>query len=294
MFARFLKGLLNAIACVVAVCSLSLCLVASGLAMCAVPDFPTRLLSLEFSDSATSPFVKSELVEAAVVTKDYSVGSHDADALYQAMYDINATAQERNKLSPKALEDAVNLKGLADASTKERAKAFAAENERYVLTPDAISHLDDVYDVIAKVRWIALAMIAIAIAALAHVLVRMGKKPLAWVLRVSGLLVVTAFATFAVCAIVDFDGFFTLFHSLFFAEGTWTFSADSLLICMYPLPFWMGMGAIWLGTTAVACLACFFLAKILMASANSSSAARKGSSRGGSRKKPASSKRKRK
>ena len=52
--------------------------------------------------------------------------------------------------------------------------------------------------------------------------------------------------------IVDFNGFFAAFHSLFFANGTWTFSADSLLICMYPPDFWIGMGAVWLAATLVA------------------------------------------
>lgn len=62
---------------------------------------------------------------------------------------------------------------------------------------------------------------------------------------------------------IDFEGLFAVFHSLFFAQGSWVFSADSLLITMYPEPFWIGMGAIWLATTiavsAVSAIAGFAL-----------------------------------
>ena len=48
--------------------------------------------------------------------------------------------------------------------------------------------------------------------------------------------------------VIDFNGLFAAFHSLFFVDGTWTFNYDSLLISMYPIDFWMGMGAVWVGS----------------------------------------------
>lgn len=41
-----------------------------------------------------------------------------------------------------------------------------------------------------------------------------------------------------VFAVIPFDAFFTLFHSIFFAPGTWTFPANSALIQIYPFSFW--------------------------------------------------------
>jgi integral membrane protein (TIGR01906 family) len=38
-------------------------------------------------------------------------------------------------------------------------------------------------------------------------------------------------------AIVPFDSIFTLFHQLFFPQGNWMFSPDSLLIQIYPIQF---------------------------------------------------------
>ncbi|MFR7649951.1 MAG: DUF1461 domain-containing protein [Eggerthella lenta] len=58
------------------------------------------------------------------------------------------------------------------------------------------------------------------------------------------------------CGLVDFNGLFAAFHSLFFVEGTWTFNYDSLLISMYPIDFWMN-GAVWVGSAIGVRLLCF-------------------------------------
>lgn len=50
----------------------------------------------------------------------------------------------------------------------------------------------------------------------------------------------------------DFDGLFSLFHSLFFDPNTWRFPIDSLLISLFPMPFWSTMAAIWVVGTIVA------------------------------------------
>jgi integral membrane protein (TIGR01906 family) len=44
---------------------------------------------------------------------------------------------------------------------------------------------------------------------------------------------------------VDFERLFTWFHGLFFSAGTWLFSADSLLIEVFPGEFWVAAGASW-------------------------------------------------
>lgn len=99
---------------------------------------------------------------------------------------------------------------------------------------------------------IALAVIALlAVAACAHMAIRVGRRALGGVLLAAGIVVVAAFALLAAWVVVDFNGFFAAFHSLFFASGTWTFSYDSLLITMYPPEFWMGMGAVWLAATGL-------------------------------------------
>lgn len=51
-----------------------------------------------------------------------------------------------------------------------------------------------------------------------------------------------------VFSLLDFNTFFTVFHGLFFEDGTWTFWETDTLIQLYPLPFWVD--AVWkLGAT---------------------------------------------
>lgn len=52
-------------------------------------------------------------------------------------------------------------------------------------------------------------------------------------------LTVVLLVLLAVGAVVGWQQFFTLFHSLFFAEGSWTFRASDTLIRLYPTQFWM-------------------------------------------------------
>ena len=62
----------------------------------------------------------------------------------------------------------------------------------------------------------------------------------------SGIVVLAVFVGLGVWAFIDFNGLFTMFHQVFFAQGNWTFPYDSLLICALPTEFWIGMGVIWL------------------------------------------------
>ena len=52
-------------------------------------------------------------------------------------------------------------------------------------------------------------------------------------------LTVVLLVLLAVAAVLGWQQFFALFHSLFFAEGTWTFRATDTLIRLYPTQFWM-------------------------------------------------------
>jgi integral membrane protein (TIGR01906 family) len=53
-----------------------------------------------------------------------------------------------------------------------------------------------------------------------------------------------------VSALVDFGAFFTAFHRLFFASGSWIFDYRDTLIQLYPIAFWMD--AVWKMGAAIA------------------------------------------
>jgi integral membrane protein (TIGR01906 family) len=64
-------------------------------------------------------------------------------------------------------------------------------------------------------------------------------------------------------AVLSFDWFFTQFHRLFFADGTWTFYETDTLIQLFPLRFWMDatwkIGALALGGAALLGAVCYGL-----------------------------------
>ena len=252
---------------VVAAIALAVSLVAAGFAACAVPDVSTKTLASAFSDDVDSPFTKDELVAAAVQTKHYTIDDNDKAAVYGTVAAINAQqlSGPAGKGSPKLPDGALDyaVAELSDAQVAELESAFDVASERYVLTLDAMSHLDDVYRVVQGAKsWLLAALIAAAVCCTA-VGFRAGKRGLARVLIAAGAAVLVAFAVLAAWVAVDFDGFFATFHSLFFAAGTWTFSWDSLLICMYPPEFWIGMGAIWLVATVACCAVCLIIGRLL-------------------------------
>ncbi|MDO4443769.1 MAG: DUF1461 domain-containing protein [Slackia sp.] len=235
---------LNVIARIVATVTLAIMLVSTGLFACCLRP-TTMLLAQATSNDADSPYGKDALVGLALVTRDYTVDGTDRAAT------LDAIAQAAGDVKP----------DLAESDDKQA--ALEKLGERYTLTDDALDHLDDVYRVLVGTRWAFAGIGIVCIAALAHVLVRCGKRDLGGVLRNAAIAVIAAFAAMAAWVVVDFNGFFTVFHSLFFADGTWTFSWDSLLICMYPPEFWLGMGGVWLGITVAACAVCLIMGWLL-------------------------------
>ena len=232
-----MTDLMNKLAAVVAAASLAITLVAAGFAACAAFPQTTEMLAGAFSGNGNpgTPFSHDELVQAAVATRDYTVGSNDREAVFSMLHAINESAG-----TP-----------YAEASPDE----LAAAPEEYTLPADALSHLDDGYHVVAGAL--------VAVAACAHMAVRVGRRALGGVAQAAGIAVVAVFALLAAWVVVDFNGFFAAFHSLFFANGTWTFSYDSLLITMYPPEFWIGMGAVWLAATGLLSIASIVVGALL-------------------------------
>lgn len=210
---------------------LAVTFIACGLAVCAGLPYTTETICGATCNDADSPFSRDELITLAAATRDYSIESNDRAKLMEAIAAANASAG-----TPYANATASELASAPDA---------------YTLTPDALSHLDDVFDVVSR-TFMAMIGVAVLSAFCLMVLLRtFGMRAVARALTWAGAGVIALFVALGAWAALDFNGLFAAFHSLFFAAGTWTFPSDSLLICMFPLAFWMGMGAVWLATTAL-------------------------------------------
>jgi uncharacterized membrane protein len=71
------------------------------------------------------------------------------------------------------------------------------------------------------------------------------RRAIGWVLRAAAWGTLALVAASVAFGAADFERFFSAFHGLFFAAGTWTFPEGSLLIQLFPEPLWAAFGALW-------------------------------------------------
>ena len=245
----FVRNIVN----VVAACALAVLIVLTGLAACLLPPV-THGLSSAFARDDLNPLDRNQLVKVADATRDYSFGSHDEVELYRIIYDIDVEYRDHVGYSAASTTGAgfPRLDNVTDRANLDQLKsAFSGASELFCFSQETVSHLDDCYRIAQSgVAW-AVACVIAAIFAFAFTGLTGGKRRVAAALLGAGGVVLTAFAALGIWAIVDFNGLFTTFHRLFFAQGGWTFPYDSLLICALPTEFWMGMAFVWLAVSAL-------------------------------------------
>lgn len=210
---------------------LTLTFVFFGYAVCAGIPYVTTTIATATVDAAASPFTKSQLVAGADAVRDYSFGSHDEAALYDVI-----AAMNRDAGTP-----------YADAAPEQLKTAPLA----YTIDADELAHLDDVYDISSRL-FTPLLGVAVLAAFLLMIGFRMfGIRLFARSLMWSGYVALGIIVVLGLWAVLGFDSLFAGMHGLLFANGTWTFPADSLLITMLPAPFWAGMAFAWAASSAL-------------------------------------------
>lgn len=261
---------------------LAVTLLVCGFAVCCLP-VTTASLAGAVSTGADSPYTHEQLVSLAQETRAFTVDAHSSteEARESLAADVVAAAREASaEGAPKysqwtqqarqvlgdgggessaAAADAgeAGAAAAADGTALETMDALAKVSDRYALDADAVSHLEDCNGLITGLSSY-LGMIGVAALIIALVLgFRKQFAALAFMLRMGPALLLAALVILGLWGVIDFNGLFAAFHSLFFVEGTWTFNYDSLLISMYPIDFWMGMGAVWVGSAIGVGLLCF-------------------------------------
>lgn len=245
---KVFKGIVS----VVTAIALAITFVAAGLAVCLLPPV-THALSSLFALDSLSPYDRTQLVAVADATRDYSFGSHDEAGLYRVIY--QAAAEYRDKIASAGgivPADFPKLDAATDLTSASQLKsAFAGASELYCFSPDTVAHLDDCHALFSAAWPFLVVALAIAFVGLVFCGVTCRKRRVGGVLMAAGIAVVAVLAGLGAWAAVDFGGFFSAFHQLFFSQGNWTFPYDSLLICALPTEFWMGMGLIWLAVALI-------------------------------------------
>lgn len=240
---------------VVCAVMLAITLFAAGFAACAVQP-TTRAFSEQFSDFATSPYGHDQLVDLAVATRDYTVDGISRESLYAQIVEAARTSASDASLGKISRWIGVDsLTGLYDETADPSQVAIKlSAHEQYCLDETALSHLDDCYQLIGGVKPWLVAIAVAAFALLALLIAKGNRREAARVLIVAPAVLIAFMVVCGIWAANDFDGLFAAFHGVLFPQGNWTFSYDSLLICMYPLEFWVSMGATWLAVTVGTCI----------------------------------------
>ena len=160
---------------------------------------------------------------------------------------------ENSSVSPHELQSAADsgvryVSGGADRMPR-------SDNEKVGFTAEVISHMRDVRVVISTIRGLTIAITVIVTVIIALLVKRGQLARIGTSCFISSLLTLGAVATLTLFGWLNFDALFHLMHQLLFAEGTWQFSYNSLLITAYPLPFWIAMAATWAGLLLIGCIA---------------------------------------
>lgn len=260
---------------------LAITLFAAGFAACTLP-VTTQILSQATSDVDTAPYTPEQLNQLAVSTRGFTVDDYGRDAygnegaettLANAILQAALAAQAEG--SPVADRWSASARAIAQDASASAAdsrtvvfSSLASVSDSYALNADAISHLQDCNTLIRSVvPWLwACAGASFLILAGLHLANKRNPrcaKAAARICTIAPCVLLALLIAAALWAAVDFDGFFAAFHSVFFPQGNWTFSAKSLLICMYPINFWIGMCAVWASATTLLCIACLALGRHL-------------------------------
>lgn len=188
-------------------------IILSGLFVCINSSFVTRILSSNTNTYEYTVYSKEQVADAAVLTRDFSVGDVNYPELANKLNEIGVNANDLDK--------------------------------------DMIDHLAECTPIFKHISVIEIVcVIASIILGFLSVKIR-GKGTALKSLKLDAIIAMFIFIALGLLIVLSFDALFTNMHKLFFRDGTWTFAYDSLLICMYPENFWIGMGIIWCSISAL-------------------------------------------
>lgn len=110
-----------------------------------------------------------------------------------------------------------------------------------LFTDSEVSHMADVKLVMLITLAVGVVLALLCIVCVVA-LARTTKGGIRRALFAGSLWMLVVLIAVAVLAVLGWESFFAAFHSLFFADGTWTFQATDTLIRLYPNEFWMDAG----------------------------------------------------
>ena len=143
------------------------------------------------------------------------------------------TREDRRHYAPYALQYLLGPAGIEYLGNLTFPGGQALFNER------ELTHMVDVKRVF-QTALLVFGILLLMFAILLGITVRTveGRQMLRQGLFGGGLLTLAILAGLVIFLLVNWETFFTNFHNLFFASGTWVFDYSDTLIRLFPIPFW--------------------------------------------------------
>ena len=245
----------------------------SGLVVCMLPQ-TTQLLGDNFSGWEDATYPQETMEELAEAVRAFSIEDAGrqlledavASALAEHYPDISASLTQGDDLSAElGAGSSANATRNQNIGGNLYAGGLGIGNiiSIYTLPASAVDHLQDCIPIFVTSRIAIILSLVFALAGVLLLVIRRRRKLAGWIMFATPLAVIAIIAALGIWAFVDFDSLFTALHGLFFANGTWIFPADSLLITLFPEAFWMGMGVVWVFVSILACLIVCFIGRFV-------------------------------
>lgn len=165
--------------------------------------------------------------------------------------------------SEDAIKQLVSALGLPDSYAESTSISVSKIESWFSLPEGATKHLADCIPVFVTARGSVVFAALVALAGLIWLGICRGRRLVGWTMIVGAALPLACILIIGIWALADFNGLFAAMHGLFFADGTWTFPADSLLIRLFPEAFWAGMAALWAATSIALGLICLGAGRLI-------------------------------
>ncbi len=152
------------------------------------------------------------------------------------------TSQERLQYAPFAIQYLLNgedISYLGDLRVPDGSEMYNARE---------LHHMRDV-KLVTQYAFISAVIAGVLTTVAAYVLWRDNRNILYSALLTGSRLTIGIIAAIVIISITSWDVFFTTFHGLFFAGGTWQFAYSDTLIRLFPEQFWFDAALIIGGAT---------------------------------------------
>lgn len=252
-----------------------------GFMVCTLPQ-ATSAIGGTFSGWEHATYPEADMEEIAEAVRSFSIEGTSSEDLYNTIFSVMQESEPQiaalfeegsakntdntpanNNTTAGKTSNSGNGTNTSSSNLALSSTNLAELEDQYSLPRNALSHLQDCTPIFTTGRISVGVVGGFALVGLIALGILAGRKRIGGTLIAGSALVIGILVALGIWAAVDFDGIFTWMHTLFFAQGSWVFNSDSLLITLFPEAFWAAMAGLWIISSVIFALIAGIVGKIL-------------------------------